>query len=595
MAKPIDRLSDIDYQIFALAAKDVNVFTDWYFRAPDSGTRYNKDNADNRYVKVWHELYDRWKDDPVVGKKDKWIFQGVKYNVIYDADGNPIFWHHHGFLFQDWQKKAFHAPQPEQTIIGGFGSGKTAYIAISLAVMAALFPGFRGFAVAPQMIQASEVYKFLDRVTYNTPWFNRWVHRSTEHQKPGFTLMNDFIGKSEITILSIEDDPEKVRTVEGDVVFLDQAEKIQQLDGVIRDLGTRTRGMVNGRPRIGRLALIANSDNNPELWYRYDLGLLQPDNYLSLTVKSKDNHALSPTDIASFKRRVGGDAATEKQWMDGERPVGSGEHFTAEMITRCTDRSLNATMDSILEQRQTLPSGAKELHWMSQFVKEEAARCGIYHWEMPPDLFNNYKAQYIVIADPGSGNPPFRNSACIMAWDITHFPQKPAILRAFHWVHGNGEYSPFINEFKRMVEIYHAQGSCAFDSTGIQKSFNELVFENETLSTDEKLMAEGMDMNGPNGKYTSLNALKLFMSRGMIKFPYLGAINLQLSNYQLPDGDIPQDIVMTMAMSAQYIRQYYYHEKENDDIVKNQIHKLAPNSYRVNRSPRRPVDRYSKI
>ncbi len=612
-SKKLDILNKLDYQIFERATQDVNYFTDYYFRTPHSGMKFSNDYPDSRIVKQWVELRAAWREQtdhgslstvepatpvekvldftgikkiPPAGFKNKqWTWKGTEYEVLQGLDGEPIFWFRYGFLMQEWQKQAFHASQSEQTIVGGYGSGKTSYIGISLAVFAAIFPFFRGFAVAPQSVQAMEVYKFLSRISANSPWYDRWVVRDSEHHHPGFVLANDFIGESRIEFYSIEDDPDKILTLEGDCAYLDQAEKIDDLDEMVKNIGTRTRGMVNDRPRIGRLCLTANAGDNPSLWYRYDLAEVEPETFLSITVKTEDNLAISENDFKRLARRSGGTPEDIERWLHGVRPAGPGEHFPRQVIARCVDYGLNAIMDGIIREREQLKGPSDLLTHYEQFVKKSDPRAGIYHWEMPPDF--NSKRIYFVIADPGQGDPPHRNAAVVAAWDITGFPKEAATLRAFHWIHGKGEYWPFISEFERMVQVYHAQGRCAFDSTGMQKAFNELVFEQLNL------MAEPMDMTGPSGKYPSLNAAKVLMGRALIRFPYIPGINLQLSHYVLPDNKIPQDIVMMIAMAAQYIRQYYWFDKSDDiDLEKSQLLPMQKRS--LNRYKRDPHDRHER-
>ena len=116
----------------------------------------------------------------------------------------------------------------------------------------------------------------------------------------------------------------------------------------------------------------------------------------------------------------------------------------------------------------------------------------------------------------------------------------------------------FVNEYERMVKLYRAQARNAFDSTGVSKGFDELVFMTMNLS------AEGMNMAG-NGKYLALNAAKLLLQKHLMRFPYIPHMVNQLTNYKLPDEKIPQDIVMTLAMSAAFIRRYYYEDVTTEE------------------------------
>jgi hypothetical protein len=564
--RQVYKMTAADYQILEAGKKDPNHITDYYMRTPTSGTRWMRKPVpfEEEKARGWQVLNAAWlKDDR---PERIFMYQDIEYTMQWDEDGYPIFWHHHGWLWQDWQKEWFLCQQPEVTVIGGFGSGKTAAIAAILCTLAMTTPGFRGFAVAPQMIQAMEVYKYIMNNFKQTLFFERFVWNYPKKPYPQFIMQSDYIGESTIEILSIEHDPEKVRTLEGDIIFLDQAEKIMELDDLIRDLGSRLRGQVNGRAKLGKLNLVANAGDNPQLWMRYDMHEWEPEVYKSFNVASWNNAYLSKQDIDSMKRRVGGETSDIDQWMAGKRPMGKGEHFPPDMVRDCTDDSLDHIMDHankvVAEAREEieLSHGKTNIHLEAMpeyyFVKKSSQKIGVYQWEMPPD----HKAgrQYVTIADTGQANPPDRNSAVIMTWDITDFPGKPAFMRGFNWVFGNGSYWPFLNEYERTVKLYKTQGRNAFDSTGMAKGFDELVFVMMNLH------AEGLNMAG-NGKFLALNAAKMFMGKRLMLYPYISHLSNQLTNYVLPDNKIRQDLVMTICMSALYMRRYYWEEAHDDE------------------------------
>jgi len=200
---------------------------------------------------------------------------------------------------------------------------------------------------------------------------------------------------------------------------------------------------------------------------------------------------------------------------------------------------------------------------------------------MPPDFAG--KRVYCTIGDPGQGNPPDRNSAPIMVWDITDFPKAPAVMRAFYWVAGNGSIMPFFQEMLRLNDIYQTKDRCAFDSTGTQKGQNELAFANFGI------MAEPMDM-AVNGKMFAINSLKMFLGRGLIKFPYIAHLGNQLTNYRIPDNKIRQDLVMCIAMSASYIRRYFYYDAVAAD--EEEQARVRSSVFTTDRYHRNPYDRY---
>lgn len=575
LQRQVDQLTKLDYEIFKRGASDANWITDYYFRTSTSGTYWRRtpEPYDEERALTWSLIYKAWEIEN--SPPDVFSYQGRSYKIQTDDEGYPIFWDHHGWLFQPWQLIAHHSPQPDMTIISGFGVGKTALIAMSLATLAITIPHFRGFAIAPQMRQAMEVYNYLMNFT-DSPYFKRFVWRNPTRPNPLFEIRNSYVGISTIEIISIESDPEKVRTLEGDVVFLDQAEKFEELEDVTRDVGSRLRGQINGRPRMGRMVYVANAGNNPALWMRYDMQDHDPVNYLSLNPDTRDNPYLTKRDIENLKRRIGGTQQDIDQWMAGKRPMGRGEHFSPEVVQKCTDQDMNELMDAIIEGRSKTHLDA------SKYIKRKEPSCDIYHWEMPPD--HEGKRQYIVIADPGQSNPPYRNSPIIMVWDVTDFPKSPATLRAFHWVFAGGSYEPFLVEYERMVRYYRAQMRNAFDSTGTQKGFDELYF------STHQMYATGLNMAG-TGKAHALNAAKFFMAKGLIRFPYIPHLANQLTNYTLPDTKIRQDLVACVAMSALFMQQYFYvdipsdeDEIEYDNAYKDDSRYQRHNSHRYGRS-----------
>lgn len=587
--RKLDNLSPADYEILNAGRLDPNYITDYYLRTPTSGTKWmkNPDPPNKKKSEGWATLYDYW---AAAGKPDR-LFDlfDIEYKIQWDIEGYPIFWHHHGWLWQDYQKDWFLAPQDERTVIGGVGSGKTAAIATSLVVRSLLVPGYRGFAVAPQMLQASEVYKYIMNNFRDTLWFQRFVWNFPQKPYPMFVIRNDYIGQATIEILSIEKDPAKVLTLEGDEVFLDQAEKIDELDDIVRNLGTRLRGQINGREKLGKLNLVANAGDNPQLWERFHMAEWEPEIYVSYNPGSWDNQYLSERDIANFKRRVGGSQQEIDQWMSGRQPMGKGEHFPAEMVKD----NISPELDGIMDKAQKILADARdEIEVLGKkapykisdlpeyrFVQKSHRKYGVYHWEMPPDF--DAKRNYIVIGDPGQGDVPDRNSGIIMTWDVSDFPQKPATMRAFNWISGGGSYWPFLTEYERTVKLFHAQGRNGFDSTGIQKGFDELVFAMMSLH------AEGLNMAG-NGKYLALNAAKMFMGKGLMQYPYISSLANQLTNYRLPDSKIKQDLVMCLCMSALYMRRYYWEGIEDEtDASPVQIHH--------DRHYRPPKDRHRRI
>lgn len=551
-SKALDHVTPADLERFKKASKNANYFTDYYVRTASSGTYWKKtpEPYDDDKAKAWIALWQAWKQEGQ--SKSGFLYKtsavSTYYHLQWDENGDPVFHHHHGWLWQNWQLQMHHCPQREVTVIGGMGVGKTAAETMSLITMACTIPNFRGFAIAPKMLQTTEVYNYIRTWCSDTVLFDRWLKSAAIKPYPKFVFQNDYISESSIELYSIEKNPEKVLTLEGDAVFVDQAEQFEDLDTINTMLGTRLRGQVHGRSRLGKMVYIANAAPNPELWYRYDLAEHEPETYLSLNPSTYDNIYLTKSQIKDMERRVGGTNEQIEQRMKGKRPMGQGQHFPAHVVQLCLDEGLDNIMDAQYKDPDVGP--------LPGYIRRSKEKVGIYDWELPPDRGRTY----CVIADVGQSNPPDRNSPVIMVWDISDFPGKPAVMRAFHWVEANGSYWPFVNEYERLVKLYRAQGMNGFDATGTQKGFDELVFAVKGLEP------EGINLGGA-GKYHALNAAKLFLGKGLMKFPYIQHLVNQLTHYTLPDTKLRQDLVMCIAMTALYIRRFYWEDVPDEEEI----------------------------
>lgn len=466
-----------------------------------------------------------------------------------------------GWLFDfnidpPWQLEAHHALQTELTVIGGFGSGKTVAFGISYLIRCATIPYYKFLNVAPVAWQSRQMFDPICQIIENTrlkEWFVDMGGKIIERPYPQIHFRNDYIGTSKMEFMSADRNGIKILAWEGDSAHIDEAGLLEDLEDTVRNLGTRLRGTLRHkglfnkdetitRAREGRLSMTSNAWEAPYMWWRVEQADRIPIDYWGKIISTYSNKNLTPKQIKGFERKITTDE-DRARWLEGKRPAGIGDQFSTEMIDNCEDEGLNAVMEAMRMQKQ------------KGYRIETAEKCGINIWEMPPDK----DRAYCVLGDPGQGNPPYRNAPCIGVFDFTDFPKRPAILRAFWWGFGNGSYQPFVQTMYRYMETYKSTDG-AFDSTGSQKMMNELVFERDGQ------LIQGMDMSGM--KHVWNTALKLFMDKGLIKFPYIPSLRSQLGNYALPDTKIAQDIVAMMQLVAGYLRNFYYvgvNEDEEED------------------------------
>ncbi len=443
-----------------------------------------------------------------------------------------------GREFRPWQWWLFHAQQSQHTVVGGTGSGKTVGAALAYATWAAMTPGFSFMNLAPTGWQSKLSYDAIIREASDRP-FERFIYKAIERPYPMIVLKSDYIGQSELHFMSAADSAERIQGWEGDAMNLDEAGVL--LDGMwlMIMMITRLRGNVPTpqgifRNRLRRLSCItANYEFAPAwLWERMDRGLVEPDHFLSMQVKSSDN--LSDEDIELYKLIIPEDQ--HEQMLEGKKPEGAGEHFTGDQVGACEDWDMNRHIQFHLLEKATPTPGWKY---------EENSSVGCVHFESPPEGRN-----YLLVGDPGTGNPPHRNAPCIIVWDYTDFPDKPCVLKFFKWVYGHGSYDPFKAAYLYTWEVYRPLEAIV-DSTGTQKLWDEQILLNLGLWTT------GMDFSGQ--KAGMLIAGQQQVQRQLFKWPYIQGLRSQLVRYSLREdtagnNKLPQDITAVILMTAWHLR-----------------------------------------
>lgn len=456
-------------------------------------------------------------------------------------------------IIDPWQMEIHHGEYDDLTVVGGFGCGKTIGFGASYLVRCATIPHYKFLNVADVAFQSKQMFEGIKLLLTNTRFKELFIDmggKIIERPYPKIVIRNDYIGESSMEFMSGDKQGENILSWEGDAVHIDEAGLIDDLEGLVRNLGTRLRGTVPHqdlfdpserviRARESRLSMSSNAWENPYMWWRLDMHKELPEEYWGRVLATYDNKNLTDKQIRNFEKKITTDDDRDR-WLRGVRPIGTGDQFSKEMIEQCTDFGLNDIMDKAIKAKTP------------GFHLETAQKCGVIIWEMPPDEDRDY----MVIGDPGQGNPPYRNAPCIGVWDYTDFPEKPATLRAFWWGFAQGSYQPFVDTMKRYVMKYQSIDA-AFDATGPQKMMDELVFERDNI------LVIGLNMTGHKNTYNT--GLKLFMDKVLMTFPEIVGIRSQLGNYKLPDTKIAQDIVSMMQMSAGYLRKFYYDNNDEED------------------------------
>lgn len=508
-------LSPSEVEILQRSIEDPNIFTDYFFR-PE-------------------------------GAEKGWIFD---YNFTEEGA---------------WQKKLHHAKQKDITIIGGFGTGKTLGVAMSACVWCALTTDFKFLNAAPNAWQSKQMYDLVLLTSRGTR-FEQLIWSKPQKPYPKIVLryrIGSIVYESSLEFMSVDKNAQGILTWEGDWLHIDEAGLLDNLEEVIINVGSRLRGTVRGRERLGRFSMTSNSWDNFQLWYYFDLAASEPEDYLSLQLRTADNKNVTP---AQFKRMLARIPKEERQrFLDGSRPEGRGRYFNKESVYACEIPGVGQWMEEQIEKERSF------------YLYEKNYGTGVTRFQTPPEKFK----LYMTFGDPGDDKAPKRNAPVVMTFDVTEFPVEPARLVSFWWGDGGGRINPFIAELFRQIKLYRSIFA-GIDSTGPQKNMNTLIneyaFQEEFKDNGEhELTAEasytspmgivrgihGMDFSGAK-KSSYLIALRLLIEAQRITWPKaIAGIRSQLTNYD-PEKDqgvrskIAQDIVATMAMGAFAMRIWFH-------------------------------------
>lgn len=461
-----------------------------------------------------------------------------------------------------WQKMVHHASQKRVVVIGGFGTGKTRGVAVSALIHAVTTRDFAFLNAAPKAWQSELMYKFVISATQDTP-FERLIYSAPKRPYPAIEIrfmIGPVMVTSTLEFMSVDKNATAILSWEGDWVNIDEAGLLDNLGETITNLGSRLRGSVNDRPRLGRLSMISNSWDNPELWYRYDLAAALPEDYLSITVSTKHNHNVTPDQLKMMLKDI--PEEEHERFIHGARPEGRGNYFARNRIYACESSDFGTQIiDGVNGKIEGYSLGS-------------VYGAGVVAYTIPCQEGHSY----MLLGDPGTDAAPNRNSPVLMVWDVTDFPKQRASLAAFWWGAGHGSLTPFFSRLLRFMEIYNPLFT-AVDNTGPQKNTAELMntyIQSNRMNPDQrenwyggidlgKILnprIAGMDFSGAK-KPAYLTAGRLMLEAELMVWPkFVVGMRSQLSNYD-PEKDrvnepkIPQDLVATFCMAAYAIRAWF--------------------------------------
>lgn len=496
---------------------------------------------------------------------------------LLDANKWMAYWFDDGkgnaFLFDGgfdprgaWQESVCLASQSDILVIGGVGTGKTVGFGMMACYWAALTHDFKFLDATPTAYQSALMYKAILERARGTR-FEKLIWKSPARPYPTIELrfyVGDYLVVSTLEFMSIDKNAQTIFTWEGDWIHVDECGLVDDLSEVITVLGTRLRGSIRGRERLGRLSMSTNPWDNPELWYRWDLANGDPENYLSIVVSSF--HNLNVTDKQRDRMLARIPEHDRERFMNGTRPEGRGLYFSSDSVTGCED----AIFSMELNQAQTLK--------IPGYAMESKSGAGVVYFHTPPKT----KRFYMLLGDGGMGDAPNRNAPVLGVFDITNFPSEPARLVAFYWGSGNNSITPFVQQLFTFARQYKPVFA-GIDGTSSQRGFAEILNrivaserieddeiinwlgidpETETLGLPDDFRIEPMDFSGSK-KAHYLRSAQIMISARKMSWPHIvSGIRSQLTNYdplkdKAGEPKIPQDIVAMFAMAAFAIRVYF--------------------------------------
>lgn len=541
--KQIYRLNPGDREIFEKSNNDPSWFFDFYLKGKTSGTYWRKVTETSNISKI-DEIIKRWQKGYEI-LLDEWYklhnpvefdYGGHDYKVLME-NNEPTFFENHGVVILPWWEKFWNASQKTRVIIGGYGSAKTWYEMNRNLKKMATTPYYRCFVIAPFAIQAAEVLTQAKRLINGTEYQKRFMPDGGFRTKPNpsITVKNDVCMESTMEFFSIEKNYDKLLNMSGDSFHVEQAEQLDDIDGLMEIISSRLRGQVAGRELEGIITFIANSTENgsPQLWDYYHEAESDPDSVISGSPKIWENPYITVSQLIEITKRIArgsSDPNIIERALEGAEPIGSGEHFSRDNLQKCRSTLMDDQMNKALN---TPDSGA---------IRVVQPKAQVVEWSLPPEKDH----LYLEVADPGWSNPPLRNSACVMVFDITEYPHVPAFIRAFSWVYGNHSPDPWIQKYIDYCMTYNCRYRNGFDSTGQQSGYGRNVHGLQNLYPWEFNLAGG-------NKYAYLNATKTMVSRGLYQFPDIPMLFSQLAKYKLPDEKIRQDLVATLILASGFI------------------------------------------
>lgn len=486
-----------------------------------------------------------------------------------------------------WQVDYCLAQQTRIVVVAGIGTGKTLAVGMSACFHAVLNDDFRFLNIGYELRQAQYMYDLIIEFSRGTR-FEKLIVKKPRSPNPKIVIefkIGTLTRRAELLFMSAgeNNDALNVLSWRGDMINVEELGRFPNINELLTNLTTRLTGSTaSGRPYMARLSGISNPFENPELWALVDECLADPEHSLVFNIDTEKNRNVTRAQVEAQMRNM--TKEDQERWMTGKRPEGQGKFFSKDLTRRAESIALS---DRI---KMGIASG--EPGW----VAEGSNYFGWTHFQMPADR----NRIYLMVGDPGIGNPPLRNAPAILALDVTDYEKSGfAFICGMWWGYGRGSIQPFVSQYLHWIDFYKPL-EAGIDSTATQKNMAELMnldyIWNKNKSIDYIMP---LDFSGGR-KIGYLQSARLTLEQNRIQYPHEAkGISQQLLKYDLlEDGPgntttkLAQDLVATFGMAAWRLRALYGLLDGKEDEDKAKVDGLAnPNSSRAFPRERRSTAR----
>jgi hypothetical protein len=466
---------------------------------------------------------------------DKEILTRCQYDIDLWAKG-----YFDGQMFR-YQQEFYHRPQKNKLLIAGIRTGKSHVVSRGFLHYAQYHPYSRLLNTSISSEQAKIVFQNCLQIC-NAPRFKHWVDSVQSSPYPTIKLVNG----SELWFRSIGYDAELIRGFEFDVINIDEAAYVTR-ESSYKTLKGRLLGInpLTGLPRAGIMWLVSSPKGQgwlAELWKKGDpqFAQAQPNKYLSLRATIFDNPLLDREQIDDLMAEY--TDSMIRQELYGEFLDNLEAVFPYGMVMSGCDPD-DVTVRWLYEQIEQWKRSqqSNKPSWRA----DAGLTDDIDHFEIDPQIGHRYVSSWDLGKKPTSKG---RNAMVGMVWDITH---EPWSMVAYYYREGMG-YVEAKSRIEGWHEKYSSRGATCrtvIDSTGKGDVLQEFMERERTIDNLEGIVYSSA--NKPN----LIHAGKLMVERGNVRYPFVRKMCDQLSNYEIFDKDIPQDIVMCFCQAMYSARE----------------------------------------